>query len=105
MTVFFFFAAIVLASLISAIIAVEITVRPPILDVLGPVSTGLLGLAACFALTAALLFVLDPDPVSGPEATLPRMMRTLPIAALAALLWLPLYLFLFKRLRRVRATR
>lgn len=102
MTVFFFFAAIVLVSVISAIVAAEIAVQPPLLSVLGAFSTGLLGLAACFVLAATLLFILDPDPVSGLDAALPRLMRTLPITGLAAFLWLPMYLSLFNRLRRAR---
>lgn len=101
-TVFFFFAAIVLVSVISSIVVAEFVVQPQLLSVLGPFSTGLLGLAACFALAATLLFILDPDPVSGLDAALPRLMRTLPIAGLAAFLWLPMYLSLFNRIRRVR---
>lgn len=102
MTVFFFFAAVTLVSIISAIVAAEIVAQPSMLAILGPFSTGLLGLAACFALAASLLFIRDPDPVSGLDATIPRFMRTLPITGLAAMLWLPMYLSLFNRLRRVR---
>ncbi|WP_424988584.1 hypothetical protein [Microbulbifer sp. S227A] len=105
MTVFFFFAAILLVSIISAIVAAEVAAQPPLLSLLGSFSTGLLGLALCALLATTLLFMLDPDPVTGLDAPLPRLMRTLPIAGLSALLWLPIYLSLFGRLRRARSPR
>ncbi|MEY8827882.1 hypothetical protein AB9K34_05640 [Sedimentitalea sp. XS_ASV28] len=103
MTVFFFFATILLVSIISAIVAAGVAAQPPLLSLMGPFSAGFLGLAICALLATGLLFMLDPDPVTGLDAPLPRLMRTLPITGLAAVLWLPVFLSLFGRLRRVRA--
>lgn len=105
MTVMYFFAAIILVSAFSATVAAGAIVQTPLLEILGPFSTGLVGVAGCFLLAGALLFVLDPDPVSGLDGALPRLMRTLPITGLSAILWLPIYVSLFNRRRRVRAAK
>ncbi len=104
-TIFFFFASIILVSVITAILAALLVARAPLIGTLGPFSTGLLGLAACFLLACGLFYLLDPDPVAGADAPLSRLMRNLPVTGLSALIWLPVFVTLFNRLRIARVTK
>ena len=104
MTIFFFFASVILVSIIASIVIAQAVIRLPFFDDIGPFSAGLLGIAACFIFAYISFFLLDPDPVSKFDAPVPLYLRTLPITAFSAFIWLPIYVTIFNRLRRKRIT-
>lgn len=104
MTVFYFFAMIILVSVIVSILIAQLVANAALIGSMGAFSTGLLGVAGCFALATAIFFLFDPDPVSGQDAPLARLMRNLPITGLSAIIWLPIFTTVFNRLRRKRQT-
>ncbi len=104
MTIFFFFASIILVSVIASIFIAQSVINAPFFDAIGPFSAGLLGLAACFAFAYIAFYLLDPDPVSEFDAPVPLHIRTLPITGFSAMIWLPVYVTIFNRLRRKRVT-
>ncbi len=104
MTIFFFFASIILVSIIASILIAQAVLHLPFFDVIGPFSAGLIGVAACFFLAYVSFYLLDPDPVSQFDAPAPLYIRTLPITGFSAMIWLPIYVTVFNRLRRKRMT-
>jgi len=104
MTIFFFFASVILVSVIASVLIAEAVLRAPFFDIIGPFSAGLLGIAACFAFAYAAFYLLDPDPISEFDAPVPLHLRTLPITGFSAMIWLPIYVTIFNRLRRRRIT-
>ncbi len=104
MTIFFFFASVLLVSIIASVLIAEAVLRAPFFDQIGPFSAGLLGIAACFIFAYAAFYLLDPDPVSEFDTPVPLHLRTLPITGFSAMIWLPIYVTIFNRLRRRRIT-
>ncbi len=104
MIIFFFFASVILVSVIASILIAQAVINAPFFDAIGPFSAGLLGLAACFVFAYAAFYLLDPDPVSEFDAPVPLYIRTLPITGFSAFLWLPIYATVFNRLRRKRVS-
>jgi hypothetical protein len=104
LTLFFFFASILLVSVIASILIAQMILSAPFFDTIGPFSAGLLGLAACFVFAYVAFYLLDPDPVSEFDAPVPLYIRTLPITGFSAILWLPIFVSIFNRLRRKRVT-
>ncbi len=104
MTIFFFFASILLVSIIASILIAQSILRVPFFDDIGPFSAGLLGVAACFTLAYGCFYLLDPDPVSEFDTPVPLYIRTLTITGFSAMIWLPIYVTIFNRLRRRRIT-
>lgn len=104
MTIFFFFASVLLVSVIASILIAQAILRAPFFDDIGPFSAGLLGVAACFVFAYVSFYLLDPDPVSEFDAPVPLYIRTLPITGFSAMVWLPIYVTIFNRLRRNRIT-
>lgn len=104
MTIFFFFACVILVSVIASILIALTVINAPFFDAIGPFSAGLLGVAACFVFAYVCFYLLDPDPVSEFDAPVPLHLRTLPITSFSALIWLPIYVTIFNRLCRIRAT-
>ncbi len=104
MTIFFFFASVALVSIIASILIALTVINAPFFDAIGPFSAGLMGVAACFAFAYVSFYLLDPDPVSEFDAPVPLHIRTLPITGFSALVWLPIYVTIFNRLRRKRIT-
>ncbi len=102
MTIFFFFASVLLVSVIASILIAMAVLRAPFFDDIGPFSAGLLGVAACFLFAYAAFYMLDPDPISEFDAPVPLYIRTLPITGFSAMIWLPIYVTIFNRLRRKR---
>ncbi len=102
MTIFFFFASVILVSIIASILIAMAVLRAPFFDDIGPFSAGLLGVAACFAFAYVSFYLLNPDPVSEFDAPVPLYLRTLPITVFSAMIWLPVYVTIFNRLRRKR---
>lgn len=102
--ILYFLGTVVLVSVIAGIVAAQVAAQLPFFDMIGTFSAGLFGLALCFALAYAMFFVLDPDPVSEFDAPVPLYLRTLPITTFAGFLWLPIFVVLFNRLRRIRVT-
>ena len=102
MTIFFFFASLILVSIIASVLIAEAVLRMPFFDTIGPFSVGLLGVAACFIFAYVAFYLLDPDPVSEFDAPVPLYIRTLPITGFSAMIWLPVFVTIFNRLRRVR---
>lgn len=100
---FFFFGCILLVSIIISLLVAQVVVHLPFFDDIGPFSAGLLGVAGCFALAYVFFFLLDPDPVSEFDVPVPLYIRTLPITGMSAMIWLPIYVSIFNRLRRRRA--
>jgi hypothetical protein len=104
MTIFFFFASVLLVSLIASLLIAEAVLRAPFFDAIGPFSAGLLGIGACFIFAYGAFYLLDPDPISEFDAPVPLYLRTLPITAFSAFIWLPIFVSIFNRLRRHRVT-
>lgn len=104
MAIFVFLALIIVVSIIVSIVVATAVIRAPFFDMIGPLSAGLLGAAACFVLAYSGFFILDPDPVSEFDAPVPLYLRTLPITGLSAMIWLPVYMTVFSKLSRKRAT-
>lgn len=102
MTIFFFFASVLLVSVIASILIALTVINAPFFDAIGPFSAGLLGVAACFAFAYTAFYMLDPDPVSEFDNPIPLHIRTLPITGFSAMIWLPIYVTIFNRLRRKR---
>jgi hypothetical protein len=102
MTLVFFFASIILVSVIASIFIAQTVINAPFFDQIGPFSAGLLGVAACFLFAYLSFYLLDPDPVSEFDVPVPLHIRTLPITAFSAMVWLPIYVTIFNRLRRKR---
>jgi len=102
MTIFFFFASVLLVSIIASILIALTVINAPFFDTIGPFSAGLLGIAACFTFAYLSFYLLDPDPVSEFDYPVPLYIRTLPITGFSAMIWLPIYVTIFNRLRRKR---
>ena len=101
-TIFFFFASILLVSVVASVLSAQMVVNARNLETLGAFSTGLVGVAVCFLVSYGLFFLLDPDPVSNLDIQVPLYQRTLPITGFSACIWLPIYTTLFNKLRRKR---
>lgn len=104
MTIFIFFTTITLVSIIASILIAQMILLAPFYDAIGPFSAGLLGLAACFVFAFIAFYMLDPDPMSEFEAPVPLYTRTLPITGFSAIIWVPIFVTIFNRLRRKRVT-
>lgn len=102
MSLIFFFAALALVSIIVSILAATAVMSTGVHDRIGAFSTGLIGVAICAALAFAALYLIDPDPVSGYDTPMQHAMRTLPLTAFSALIWLPIYMSVYSMLRRKR---
>ena len=104
MMILFFFASVLLVSVIASIVIAQAVVMAPFFDQIGPFSAGLLGVVACFAFAYGSFYLLDPDPVSKFDIPVPLHIRTLPITAFSTFIWLPIYVTIFNKLRRKRVT-
>lgn len=98
----FFFGTLLLVSIIVSLLVAQTVMHLPFFDAIGPFSAGLLGVAACFVLAYGFFYLLDPDPVSKFDVQVPLYQRTLPITGMSALIWLPIYVTIFNKLRRKR---
>lgn len=102
MAIFFFFASVLLVSIIASVLSAQLLANARYLEILGAFSTGLVGVALCFVVSYGLFFLLDPDPVSTLDVQVPLYQRTLSVTGFSACIWLPIYATLFNKLRRKR---